>query len=109
VNPSKARYWLEERYGDESSHPKPSDRPIATFVSKRAGKNLRKAFHGLLGPKFHPSHKVKLTAEFLEDKFTGRDQCDAVHDVPMEAIIHALPETMVNKPAITVRPCDVPN
>ena len=87
----------------------PFYRPIAKSVSKRAGPNLRTAFHGLLGPKFHPLRKAKLTADCLEDKFTSRDQCHAVQDGPMEARIHALPETMVNNLAITVRPCDVPN
>jgi len=95
--------------GKKGAHPKPSDRPIAKSVSKRVGPNLRTAFHGLLGPKFHPLHKAVLTADCLEDEFTRRDQCDTVHDGPMEVTIHILPETMANNPAVTVRPRDVPN
>jgi len=51
--------------GKKGTHPKPSDRPIAKSVSKRARPNLRTAFHGLLGPKFHSLHKAKLTADCL--------------------------------------------
>lgn len=78
-----------------------SYRHVAKSVSKRAGQNLLMVFHGLLGPKFHPSHKAKLIAECLEDKFTIRDQCDAVRDGPMETRIHTLPEIMGNNSAIT--------
>jgi hypothetical protein len=74
--------------------------PIAKSLLKRDGPRSTTAIHSPSGLilVFHPTEKVNVIADYLENKFTHHDLCDEFHEQRVEARDEALLEAVENKP-----------
>jgi hypothetical protein len=81
--------------------------PIVKSLLKSNGPRAPTAIRGPSGLKFHPSEKINVISDHLENRFTHHDLCDKNHEQRVEARVQALLEAVDNNPCERIRPCDL--
>jgi hypothetical protein len=82
---------------------------IEKSLMKRDGPKTPTVVHGPSGITYHPTEKVNVIADCLENQFTSHDLCVENHARQVETTVQALLASVSGTPLGKARPCDIHN